>query len=78
MDLAANLSGNHGSVVHGDTVHGTGIDVGKDVTLSGGGTDEPLTVSGNASGEKGTGVQLGGNNTLDNTTLSGNATDGHG
>ncbi|WP_444823303.1 two-partner secretion domain-containing protein [Yersinia pseudotuberculosis] len=78
VDLAANLSGNHGSAVHGDTVNGTGIDVGKDVTLSGGGTDEPLTVSGNASGEKGTGVQLGGNNTLDNTTLSGNATDGHG
>lgn len=78
VDLAANLSGNHGSAVHGDTVNGTGIDVGKGVTLSGGGTDEPLTVSGNASGEKGTGVQLGGNNTLDNTTLSGNATDGHG
>ncbi|WP_033851474.1 beta strand repeat-containing protein, partial [Yersinia wautersii] len=78
VDLAANLSGNQGSAVQGDTVNGTGIDVGKDVTLSGGGADDPLTVSGNARGEKGTGVQLDGNNTLDNTTLSGNATDGHG
>ncbi|CRY65381.1 large exoproteins involved in heme utilization or adhesion [Yersinia pekkanenii] len=78
VEIAANLTGNNGSAVHGDTTNGTGVDVSPNTTLTGGGPDDPLAVSGNASGEDGTGVQLEGNNTLDNTTINGNAIDGHG
>ncbi|MFV8797915.1 filamentous hemagglutinin N-terminal domain-containing protein, partial [Yersinia sp. LJYL362] len=78
VEITANLTGNHGSAVHGDTTNGTGIDVGQNVALVGGGADDLLAVLGNATGEKGTGVQLDGNNILDNTTLTGNATQGVG
>ncbi|CNH77448.1 large exoproteins involved in heme utilization or adhesion [Yersinia enterocolitica] len=54
------------------------MDIGQNATLTGGGTNDLLAVTGNASGDTGTGVQLDGNNTLDNTTLAGNANDGHG
>ncbi|MFB5188066.1 filamentous hemagglutinin N-terminal domain-containing protein [Yersinia intermedia] len=78
VEIAGNLTGSNGSVVQGDTTNGTGVDVGENVTLSGPAPDDLLTVTGNATGEKGTGVQLEGNNTLNDTTLSGNAIDGHG
>ena len=78
IEIVANLTGNHGSAVHGETAEGIGVDIGQNATLTGGGTDDLLAVTGNASGDIGTGVQLDGNNTLDNTTLAGNATDGHG
>ncbi|HDL7425752.1 TPA: adhesin, partial [Yersinia enterocolitica] len=78
IEIAANLTGNHGSAVHGESDEGIGVDIGPNATLTGGGADDLLAVTGNASGDIGTGVQLDGNNTLDNTTLAGNATDGHG
>ena len=78
VEIAGNLTGNHGSAVHGETNEGIGVDVGPNATLTGGGADDLLAVTGNASGDIGAGVQLDGNNTLDNTTLAGNATDGHG
>ncbi|MFA3777684.1 filamentous hemagglutinin N-terminal domain-containing protein [Yersinia sp. 1652 StPb PI] len=78
VEFAANLTGGNGSVVQGDTTNGTGVDIGENASLSGPAPDDLLTVTGNASGEKGTGVQLGGNNTLNDTTLGGNASDGHG
>ncbi|WP_145587879.1 two-partner secretion domain-containing protein [Yersinia aldovae] len=78
MEIVGNLSGAHGSVVQGNTTNGIGVYVGKDATLSGGGEDDSLQVSGNAHGEQGIGVTLGGFNILDNTSLNGNATDGHG
>ncbi|MDA5487460.1 hypothetical protein, partial [Yersinia enterocolitica] len=53
-------------------------DIGQNATLTGGGTNDLLAVTGNASGDAGTGVQLDGNNTLDNTTLAGNASEGTG
>ncbi|HEN3281562.1 TPA: adhesin, partial [Yersinia enterocolitica] len=62
----------------GETAEGSGVDIGQNATLTGGGTNDLLAVTGNASGDVGTGVQLDGNNTLDNTTLAGNASDGHG
>ncbi|HHY1462478.1 TPA: filamentous hemagglutinin N-terminal domain-containing protein [Yersinia enterocolitica] len=78
IEIVANLTGNHGSAVHGETAEGSGVDIGQNATLTGGGTNDPLAVTGNASGDVGTGVQLDGNNTLDNTTLAGNASDGTG
>ncbi|MDA5525023.1 adhesin, partial [Yersinia kristensenii] len=78
VEVTANLSGNHGSAVRGDTANGTGVDVAPNVALVGGGADDLLAVIGNATGDNGTGVQLEGNNILDNTTLSGNATKGAG
>ncbi|MCG9160080.1 adhesin, partial [Yersinia enterocolitica] len=78
IEIVANLTGNHGSAVHGETAEGSGVDIGQNATLTGGGTNDLLAVTGNASGDTGTGVQLDGNNTLDNTTLAGNANDGHG
>ncbi|HDL8430947.1 TPA: filamentous hemagglutinin N-terminal domain-containing protein [Yersinia enterocolitica] len=78
IEIVANLTGNHGSAVHGETAEGSGVDIGQNATLTGGGTNDLLAVIGNASGDVGTGVQLDGNNTLDNTTLAGNASDGHG
>ncbi|CRE82749.1 large exoproteins involved in heme utilization or adhesion [Yersinia intermedia] len=77
VEIAGNLTGSNGSVVQGDTTNGTGVDIGKQIILDGG-LDDLLNVTGNASGENGTGVQLEGNNTLNDTTLSGNAIDGHG
>ncbi|HHB1701289.1 TPA: adhesin, partial [Yersinia enterocolitica] len=78
IEIAANLTGNDGSAVYGETTDGTGVGIGPNATLIGGGVDDLLAVTGNASGDSGTGVQFDGNNTLDNTTLAGNASDGHG
>ncbi|MBW5815991.1 filamentous hemagglutinin N-terminal domain-containing protein [Yersinia kristensenii] len=78
VEIAGNLSGNNNSSVNGNTTNGTGVDVGENATLSGGGRSDPLTVNGNATGEKGTGVHIDGNNTLDNTTINGHSIDGHG
>lgn len=78
IQIAANLTGNHGSAVRGEAIDGTGVDVGPNATLTGGRADDLLAVTGDANGYTGTGVQLYGNNTLDNTTLAGNASDGHG
>ncbi|MCB5307637.1 hypothetical protein [Yersinia massiliensis] len=52
--------------------------MGNDVELTGAQTTDLLSVTGNASGERGTGVKLSGNNTLDNVSLAGKAIDGHG
>ncbi|MBS0054396.1 filamentous hemagglutinin N-terminal domain-containing protein [Yersinia sp. Marseille-Q3913] len=78
VDVTANLTGSNGSSVQGNVVNGTGVIIDIDAILTGGGSDDLLAVSGNATGEQGHGVRLGGNNTLDNTTLSGNATNGSG
>lgn len=78
VEIAGNLSGNNISSVNGNTANGTGVDVGENVTLSGGGWDELLNISGNATSVQGIGVHIDGNNTLDNATINGNATDGHG
>ncbi|CNJ12344.1 adhesin [Yersinia frederiksenii] len=78
VEIVANLAGSNGSTVQGNTSNGSGVDIGKDAILTGGGANDQLAVTGNAIGGKGTGVQLGGNNTLDNTFLNGNSVDGHG
>ncbi|EEP89497.1 hypothetical protein ykris0001_29960, partial [Yersinia kristensenii ATCC 33638] len=84
VGIAGDLTGSHGSSVQGDVVNGTGVYIDRDAILSGSASDDLLAISGNATGDKGTGVQvgtgiqLGGNNTLNNTTLAGNATDGTG
>ncbi|WP_145490627.1 two-partner secretion domain-containing protein [Yersinia rohdei] len=78
VEIAGNLTGNQSSAVRGDTVNGTGVEAGDNSILTGGGADDPLTVTGNASGDKGIGVHLDGNNILENTSLAGNATGGHG
>ncbi|WP_420911340.1 beta strand repeat-containing protein, partial [Yersinia kristensenii] len=78
VEITASLSGSQRSSVQGDTVSGIGVDVAKNANLTGAGIGDLLAVSGNATGDNGTGVQLEGNNTLDNTTLAGNATDGTG
>ncbi|OWF77927.1 hypothetical protein B4903_13945 [Yersinia frederiksenii] len=78
VEIAGNLTGNQTSQVRGDSVNGIAVMINNDVSLIGGGAGDPLAISGNASGDKGTGIQLEGNNTLDNTALAGNSTDGHG
>ncbi|WP_174634719.1 filamentous hemagglutinin N-terminal domain-containing protein [Yersinia thracica] len=78
VEIAGDLTGNHGSAVHGDTANGSGVDVAPNVALTGGGENDPLNVTGNATGETGTGVQLDGNNTLENIAIKGNSTHGHG
>ncbi|MFL4558848.1 filamentous hemagglutinin N-terminal domain-containing protein, partial [Yersinia kristensenii] len=78
VGIAGDLTGSYGSSVQGDVVNGTGVYIGKDAILTGEASDDLLVISGNATGDKGTGVQLGGNNTLDNTSLNGNATNGTG
>uniref|UniRef100_UPI000A41F700 two-partner secretion domain-containing protein n=1 Tax=Yersinia kristensenii TaxID=28152 RepID=UPI000A41F700 len=78
VEITASLSGSQRSSVQGDTVSGIGVDVAKKANLTGAGIGDLLAVSGNATGDNGTGVQLEGNNILDNTTLSGNATKGAG
>ncbi|MGL4486232.1 MAG: hypothetical protein ACRCUG_04405, partial [Yersinia sp. (in: enterobacteria)] len=66
-----------GSAVQGHTGNGTGIDVGENTNLSGGGEDDPLQVTGTAAGDNGTGVALAGFTLLSNTALAGNAAGGH-
>ncbi|MDA5480694.1 filamentous hemagglutinin N-terminal domain-containing protein [Yersinia intermedia] len=78
VEIAGNLTGSNGSAVHGDTTNGTGVDVNRDTRLIGGGLGDLLNVTGNATGEKGTGIQFDGINILDNTSLAGNATNGTG
>ncbi|WP_145579390.1 two-partner secretion domain-containing protein [Yersinia massiliensis] len=78
LDIHANITGSNGSGVQGNTANGTGVAVGNDVELTGAQTTDLLSVTGNASGERGTGVKLSGNNTLDNVSLAGKAIDGHG
>ncbi|EPT3171844.1 S-layer family protein, partial [Yersinia enterocolitica] len=77
-EIVANLTGNHGSAVHGESDEGTGVNVGPNATLTGGGADDQLAVTGDARSYTGSGIQLNGNNTLDNTTLAGSATEGVG
>ncbi|MDN0104222.1 filamentous hemagglutinin N-terminal domain-containing protein [Yersinia bercovieri] len=76
--ITANLTGSNGSAVQGETTDGTGVDIGNNAVLTGGGADDLLAISGNATGSNGSGVKLDGNNTLDNTSLAGSAIDGHG
>ncbi|ATM96959.1 adhesin [Yersinia frederiksenii] len=78
VGITANLTGINGSAVYGDTVNGTGVAISNNAVLIGGGDRDLLDIIGNATGDKGTGVQLYGNNILDNTSLAGNAIDGHG
>ncbi|CNH71009.1 putative adhesin [Yersinia massiliensis] len=78
LDIHANITGSNGSGVQGNTANGTGVAVGNEVELTGAQTTDLLSVTGDASGERGTGVKLSGNNTLDNVSLAGKATDGHG
>ncbi|WP_156168679.1 filamentous hemagglutinin N-terminal domain-containing protein, partial [Yersinia pekkanenii] len=78
VEITANLTGRNGSAVQGETVNGTGIHLGNTLSLTGGDADDLLSITGNATGSKGTGITLIGSNTLDNTTLTGNATDGSG
>ena len=78
LDIHANITGSNGSGVQGNTANGTGVAVGNEVELTGAQTTDLLSVSGNASGERGTGVKLSGNNTLDNVSLAGEATNGTG
>ncbi|HFT5239299.1 TPA: filamentous hemagglutinin N-terminal domain-containing protein [Yersinia enterocolitica] len=78
LDIHANITGSNGSGVQGNTANGTGVAVGNEVELTGAETTDLLSVTGNASGDRGTGVKLSGNNTLDNVSLAGKASDGHG
>lgn len=78
VHITADLTGSEGSAVLGMTVNGTGVAVSRDPDLTGGGSDDLLVISGDARGDKGTGLILAGNNTLENTSLSGHASEGHG
>jgi hypothetical protein len=52
--------------------------VGENASLSGGGEDDPLQVTGTAAGDNSIGVALTGFTLLNNTSLAGNAAGGHG
>ncbi|MDN0111064.1 filamentous hemagglutinin N-terminal domain-containing protein [Yersinia mollaretii] len=78
VHITADLTGSEGSAVLGMTVNGTGVALSRDPDLTGGGSDDLLVISGDARGDKGTGLILAGNNTLENTSLSGHASEGHG
>ncbi|CNB70044.1 adhesin [Yersinia enterocolitica] len=77
VEITSNINGIHQSIINGTTDGvGYGIDIDKNLSVTGTSETDLLTLQGVATTGSGTGIKLNGNNDLSNTSLSGLAVDG--
>ena len=77
VEITSDINGIHQSIINGTTDGiGYGIDIDKNLHVTGTSETDLLTLQGVATMGSGTGIKLNGNNDLSNTSLNGAAVDG--